>query len=142
MTTEEFLAYQENAFDAFCKTVIRNKSIDAHRELAVRASREVPISALASEELLALSAEDAYQHYRKVFPVGKYMVHVCNEDLGETLQYIVPQRRDVLLLYYFLGYSEPQIARLLQTSPATVSYRRKAGLKRLKDLLEAKAYGL
>lgn len=142
MTTEEFHAYQENAFDAFCRAVIRNESIDAHRELATQARREVAISTLTPEALLALSTEDTYLPYRKTFYVGQHAIHICDEDLGEALQYIIPQRRDVLLLHYFLGYSDSRIAQLLRIPLATVSYRKKAALNRLRDLLEAKAHGL
>lgn len=50
MTREQFCKYQEDAFEAFCKALIRNESIDAHRELAARAERETAMSALSERE--------------------------------------------------------------------------------------------
>ena len=46
MTTEAFRTYQEQTFDSFCKSVIRNESTDARRELAAKAEREVPLSSI------------------------------------------------------------------------------------------------
>lgn len=141
MTLEEFHAYQEQTFDAFCKAVIRNESVDAHRELAAKARQEVSMSALSADKLLSLSAEDTYNLYRKTYYVGNSIVHVCDPMLGEALQFIPPQRRNILLLFYFLGYSEPQIGRLLGISTSTVHYRRDAALRRLRELLEAMEHG-
>ncbi|MDY4219970.1 MAG: sigma factor-like helix-turn-helix DNA-binding protein [Candidatus Faecousia sp.] len=141
MTLEEFHAYQEQTFDAFCKAVIRNESVDAHRELAAKAKQEVSMSALSADDLLSLSVEDTYNLYCKTYYVGNSIVHVCDPMLGEALQFIPPQRRNILLLFYFLGYSEPQIGRLLGISTSTVHYRRDAALRRLRELLEAMEYG-
>lgn len=141
MTCEEFRTYQEQTFDAFCKAVIRNESADAHRELAAQSRQEIPISSLSTNELLSLSTEDNYNLYSRTYYVGNNAVQVCDPVLGEVLQFIIPQRRSILLLFYFLGYSEPQIGRLLGLSTSTVHYRRKAALRQLKEFLEAAGYG-
>lgn len=141
MLFEEFRTYQEQTFDAFCKTVIRNESADAHRELAAQSRQEIPISSLSTNELLSLSTEDNYNLYSRTYYVGNNAVQVCDPVLGEVLQFIIPQRRSILLLFYFLGYSEPQIGRLLGLSTSTVHYRREAALRQLKGFLEAAGYG-
>lgn len=141
MTLEEFHTYQEQTFDAFCKAVIRNESIDVHRELAAKAGQEVPISTLSADEMLALSSEDTYDLYCKTYYVGNSVVPVYDPMLGEALQFLPPQRRNILLLFYFLGYSEPQIGRLLGISTSTVHYRRDVALRRLKEILEAMEHG-
>lgn len=141
MTLEEFRIYQEQTFDAFCKKTIRNESIDAHREMATRARQEVSMSGLNMGELLSLENDDLYHIDRTTYYVRNSTVHVDDPALGEALQYIVPQKRDILLLFYFLGYSDLQISRLLKLNVSTVRYRRCAALHRLKELLEAMEYG-
>lgn len=54
MTLQQFYAYKGQSFDAFCKAVIRNESMDQKRLLAKRASQEVNISALTNEALAKL----------------------------------------------------------------------------------------
>lgn len=51
MTLEEFYTYKEQAFDAFCKAVIRNESMDQLRALAKRASQEINLSELSEREM-------------------------------------------------------------------------------------------
>lgn len=136
MTLEQYHDYLEKSFDAFCRAVIRNEAINAHKKIAARAEKEIPLSALSHSELSALHYEDTYRPYRKTYYVQGRPVHVYDQPLGEVLQYLSPQRRDVILLCYFLDYSDADIARLLQISSPTVNDRKAAALKKLKQLLE------
>jgi len=62
---------------------------------------------------------------------------VRDEVMGECLQYIPPDKRSVLLLSYFGECSDTEIARILGISNATVFYRKKDALRRLRKLMEA-----
>lgn len=136
MTREEYNKQLVKTFIAFCRKVLRNEAINIHREMAARAKKEVPLSTLSPSELSKLSYEDTYHFYRKTYYVQGNPVHVNDPSLGEVLQYLSPQRRDVILLTYFLDYSDADIARLLRISSPTVNDRKHAALKRLKELLE------
>lgn len=136
MTVKEFQTYQEETFDSFCKTVIRNESIDAFRELARRRDHEISFSALSSKEIASLQTDEPYNVYKKSFSVQGYMVDVCNRSLGNTLEYIPSFQRNIILLSYFLGYSDYEISKLLGISKSTVQYRRTATLIRLRKLME------
>lgn len=140
MTHEQHTEYLVKSFDAFCRTVIHNEAINAHKRLAARAKKEIPLSALSHSELSNLLYEDCYHPYRKTYYVQGNPVHVHDQTLGEALQYLSPQRRDVILLTYFLDYSEADVARLLHISSPTVSNRKSAALKKLKELLEEIGY--
>ena len=135
MTLEQFYRYQEESFDAFCKKVIRNAASSAHRKLDEKAEKEASLSDLSESELNLLHTFDVYQTYCKTFPVRGYLVQVYDPDLGEVLQHLSPQRRDVLLLGYFLGFNDYQIGRALHIDHKTVDYRRTEGLRRLRELL-------
>ncbi len=136
MTLEQFHRYQEESFDAFCKKVIRNAASSAHRKLDEKAEKEPNLSDLSESELNLLHTFDIYHTYCKTFPVRGYLVQVYDPDLGEVLQHLSPQRRDVLLLGYFLGFNDYQIGRVLHIDHKTVDYRRAEGLRRLRALLE------
>ena len=141
MTLEQFYTYQEQTFDSFCKAVIRNESIDAFRELAHRREHEVEFSALSPKELASLQAEDILDSYKKSFLVHGYMVEVCDRSLGEILDYIPSAQRDIVLLSYFLDYSDYEISKLLNMNKNTVQYRRNATLRRLRQLMEDLEHG-
>lgn len=141
MTLEQFYTYQEQTFDSFCKAVIRNESIDAFRELAHRREHEIEFSAMSPKELASLQAENPYGKYKKAFRVQGYVVEVCDQTLGEILEYIPSAQRDIVLLSYFLDYSDNEISKLLNMNKNTVQYRRKATLRRLRQLMEDLEHG-
>lgn len=136
MTLEEFHSYQEQTFDSFCKSVIRNESIDAFRELAYRREHEVEFSALSASELAALHSKADFNTYRKNYRVLGYVIEVSDPALGENLQFMPAQFRDIILLSYFLDYTDFEIGNLLHVNKSTVRYRRVAALRRLKKMLE------
>lgn len=136
MTLEQFYRFHEESFDAFCKKVIRNAAFTAHQQLDEKAAREPNLSDISEAELDLLHTVDIYQTYCKTFPVQGYLIQVYDPDLGEVLQRLTPQRRDVILLGYFLGFNDYQIGRTLRIDHKTVDYRRTEGLRRLRELLE------
>lgn len=136
MTLEQIQRYQEETFDAFCKAVIRNESANAHNEMDRRAEREINFSGLSGSELQSLQTEDIYHTYCKKYQVRGNVVCVYDPTLGEILQHISPQRREVILLCYFLGFSDSEIGQLLHIDHKTVDYRKKVALQRLRELLE------
>lgn len=140
MYTQQFKTYQEQTFDAYCKKLIRNESTDAYRELAYRASHEVQLSALPETEWMQLGAEDIYRPYSQSFSVMGHSITVYDRDLAEALQYILPQQRQILLLFYYLEYTDVEIGYMLGISNHAVRIRRAAALRRLQMLLEGKGY--
>lgn len=136
MTREEYNEYLVKSFISFCRTVIHNEAINIYREMAAKGEKEIPLSALSHNELSKLLYEDTYRPYRKTYIVQGNPVHVYDQPLGEVLQYLSPQRRDIILLTYFLEYSDADIAQLLRISSPTVSSRKQAALKKFKELLE------
>ena len=140
MTEIELQEYHEHAFDAFCKRVIRNSSVDAKRLYW----RKIEIS--SDDEMLAkyvksLKIGDTcdLRAYEKIYYVNGIKVAVKDETVGEALKFIMPNKRAILLLSYFMDYRDCDIARLLKITNSTVSYRKKQALKQLKVLLEGKA---
>lgn len=94
-------------------------SIDAFRELAHRREHEIEFSALSPKELTFLQAENPYDSYKKAFRVHGYVVEVCNQSFGEILDYIPSAQRDIVLLSYFLDYSDYEISKLLNMNKNT-----------------------
>ena len=136
MTQEQFRNYQEQSFEAFCKKVIRNEAINIHKRLTSLSEKEVSLSSLSHSGLSAFCYEDTYHIYQKTYYVRGTPIRVYDPDLGEVLQFLSPQRREVILLYFFLDYSDADIARILRISSPAVSARKAVALKKLKALLE------
>lgn len=137
MTSEQFYTYQEQTFDSFMNKLIKNEGKDARKEIARRAEHEISISQLMEKEVALIAVTDTYD-------LGKMTFHVRNDDvtvndvlLGQAIASLPPNRREVILLSYFLGKNDPQIGELLHLAPNTIRYRRQTTLERLKKILEA-----
>ena len=125
MYTLDFIRYQENRFDSFCKTVIRNASLDSIRSRKKREALFSSLDDLQSDLYLQEISQDRYATYSKRYRVKGIDVTIENEETGEALQYILPNQRAVLLLSFFKEYTDMEISRLLSISHKTVAYRKK-----------------
>ncbi len=125
----------QHTFDAFCKKVLRNEARDFLDELARSRRREIFFSELPVEVMEQLSTNDTYFVGDKTFGVLDYAVYVDNDDLAEAIATLPIDKRDIILLSYFLEMSDNEIATLLNMVRRSVTYRRSATLKLLKELM-------
>lgn len=137
MTLQNFYSQQEDSFDSFCKTLIRNESINAHKEYSRRAVREISLSSLSPDEWNKLSCCDNTESLSERFTAQGQAIYVSNAALSDALRFLPPIHREIILLSFFLELSDVEIGRLLQVDARTIGYRRKAALKKLRYALEA-----
>lgn len=137
MTRNQYYTYLERSFDAFTKTVTRNTSRDILREYARQTEREIPLEDMTPSDISKrASITDHYRLYSRAYHVRNYVVRVYDPVIGEVLQYLTPQRREIILLYYFLDLNDTEIGKLLHIDNTTASNRRRSALKRLRKLME------
>ncbi len=143
--SEQFMEHIEYAFAAFCKIVLRNAAISAYRDLGGRKQKhEVSLDYLMSETSFELfAADNNFEQYvyekPTVFVVQGKEVVVTSKRLADALANLSEQRRTVLLINFFLGYSERKIGNEYGRSRSTVNYSKLAALKQLrKELKETK----
>ncbi|NBJ87877.1 RNA polymerase sigma factor [Acutalibacter sp. 1XD8-36] len=133
--SEQFTEHIEYAFNAFCKIVLRHEAINAWRDLKRKAEREISLYYLMSERYFEPSAMDSYFEKRDkptVFLVFGKEVIVDDERLATALSKLPKLRREVLLLYYFVGYRDEAIGRLYRRCRSTINSRRNVALKQLR----------
>ena len=66
-------------------------------------------------------------------------IAIADELLAEALQTLPQDRLEIVLLSYFLGMSDPEIADQLNLVRRTVAYRRTSSLQALKKFMEGQA---
>ena len=137
----DFFSFQERNFDVFCKKTINNLSAYAMRSYINSQKRNLTIDNCIIQEINSAQVEDDYHVYGRTFTVRGISLVVRDEVMGECLQFIPPDKRAVLLLSYFGDFSDTQVARILDISNATVIYRKKDALRRLRALMEAMNHG-
>ena len=138
MTEIELQEYHVHAFDAFCKRVIRNAAVDAFRKNKRKQNVEMDIDDPMIAYIHSIQTHDTYTLYSRTYYVKEQPIVVRDKNLGEALQYIIPQKRAVILLSYFAGYNDTEVANILGVSPTSIARRKKSALLRLRELLEVR----
>ena len=137
--SEQFKEHIEYTFNAFCKTVLRNAAINAYRDMKREQKREVSLEYIISETPLEPFTTDTYfEHYFEqydqptVFAVKGQEIVVASKRLADALLKLTEQRRNVLFLYFFFGYTDAQIGKKYGRSRSTANYWKFAALKQLR----------
>lgn len=128
-----------HTFDAFCKKVLRNEARDYLDELARQRNREISFSDLPVEVMEQLSVCDDYFADDRTFDVLGNTVQIASDELAEVIAALPKQKRDIILLSYFLDMPDSEIAKALNMVRSSVAYRRSATLKLLRELMGGKA---
>ena len=129
--------YKQCAFQKFCNTVLHNEACDAHRELHRHKAREVTFSDLPLDEARQLHTFDEYFKGEIAFErAGK---KITPKLLLEAIRTLPEEKRKAILLYYFEGMSDTEIAELLNTPRSTIQYRRTSSFEQLRKYLEENA---
>ena len=127
--------HKQHTFDAFVKKVLRNELLDYLDETARRGKHEITFSALPVEAMEQLSIRDKYFTEDRTFSVLEFSVYIDNEELAEAVASLSREKRDTILLSFFLGMSDYEIARRTDVLRRTVTYRRTSTLKLLKKMM-------
>ena len=131
----------EQSFDSFCKTVIRNESKNLQKKRQRQAKYEASISALTFAETHELDAEDTYELDSMVFLVGDNAFTVHDPELSNAITYLDPRWREIVLLSFFLGYTDAQIGRKMKMTKEAIKYRKLKAIEELRERLEEIEHG-
>ena len=103
------------------------------RSEARRRTRECSLSELPAERLEQLCYEDVHP---MVFEVCGYRIPVNDDRLAAALGKLLREKRDVILLSYFMDMSDREIGELLDMARRTVQHRRSDTLAELRKRME------
>lgn len=108
---------------SFLLTQTHSRAVDVLRSTNARRRRE-------DAETIRGRAEAGYDLEHEVWDLARA------EQVKEALEALPDGERDAIELAYFGGYSYREVAGLLEQPEGTVKSRIRAGLRRLRDLLE------
>lgn len=132
-------AYEETVscrFAAFCVKVLKASAHKCYEEIRRRNEKEISLSLLCENTLDDLIIENKYAGAPYRFIVKDYLVEIHNDSLGEAIKQLDKSCRDILLLYYLLGFSNKEIAEICSCSLRTVIRRKKRALSFMREVLE------
>ena len=124
------------AFNSFCKKAIKCEASNAHRDVRRHQLREVTLSSLSPQEESQLYTVDRYF----VKEYADNSICVAGKRIAPKHRTLPEEKRNAVLLYYFEGMTDNDIAKLLNILKSTVQYRRTSFFELLKRYLEERAY--
>ena len=83
-----------------------------------------------------LSLIHIYPSHFHTFEMDGFTVRIENSLLAEALESLDGKKRDVILRYYFLGFDDTEISKILEVNRSTIQRRRHAGLEFIKKFME------
>lgn len=130
----------QNQFGGFCTRVLKNEANRILNEYAKQRDREKSLDDLTPDELTQAASYDKYFQDEYVFEVLGIQTIVVGELLAEALAQLPENKRDVILLSYFLGMTDLEISQRLNAARSTISKRRNNVLKELREYLEKEGF--
>lgn len=130
----------QNQFGAFCARVLKNEACDILKEYARLRNAEKSLDELSAAELEQTSTVDKYFADEHIFEVQGLPVVVTGNSLAEAIGQLPEDKRDIILLSYFLGMNDREISEKLNVLRQTISKRRANILKELRKYLEKEGF--
>ena len=138
--TEKYREHIERTFNAFCKIVLYHAALGIYKKLRKKQQFEVSLDYLREFAFEPIATTDEYfvkYDMPTAFTVRGKTVIVESEQLAAALLRLPEKRREVLLLRYYLGYSDVEIGKLFGVCRSTIFRRRKRALHFIRKEMEA-----
>lgn len=126
----------QRQFDAYCTKVLKYSAISYYYASRRRMEHEVPFSSLLEKDLAEVSTTDQYPSTIYRFQVREWLVEVQNEPLGNAIERLSPYRREIILLYFFLGFKNKEIAALYGCNTGKISYHKTMAVRQIRAEME------
>ena len=125
----------QNQFGSFCVRVLKNAARNIQRDYARLRDLEKGLDDLNASELEQTATVDKYFMDEHVFEVLGLPIVVTGDLLAEAIAQLPKDKRDVILLSYFVGMNDREISERLNVVRQTISKRRLTTLKELRKYL-------
>lgn len=130
----------QNQFGAFCTRVLKNETKYIQRELSSKAIKEKSFDDLSEKDLYELAVYDDYFNNEHSFNVKGKDIIVKGDMLAAALNKLPADKRDIILLSYFMDMTDAEISKELDTVRQNISKRRARILKLMRELLEKEGF--
>lgn len=123
-------------FDCLARKVMIRTQSNCRRSLGRKVHKECPFSEMPEKELNRLQTVDTYHLDSKYYLILKFRVEVGNAAVANALDSLPKEKRNILLMFYFLEMSDAEIALELGKDRSTIYRSRTSALAALKRRLD------
>lgn len=127
---------KQHIFDSYCKTILRNEARNYYNHLRTKRQHEISFSDLSEEQLEQIAIMPNHLSIPLVSKLLGLDIMIDDLDIAQALMKLSEDKREIILLYYFLDMNDREIGNQLQAIQQTIHYRRKNILRELRRILE------
>ncbi|HAC0715869.1 TPA_asm: sigma-70 family RNA polymerase sigma factor [Listeria monocytogenes] len=129
--------HKQHAFDSYCKKILKNETRNIYKEFERLKKYEISMDSISEKELAKHVVYESNLTGEFLFIVENVgTIIVAGEVIAEALKCLSNDKRNIVLLSYFLGMSDRAIAEKLNLVRRTVSRKRNRALLELKKIME------
>ncbi|EGO2512635.1 RNA polymerase sigma factor [Enterococcus durans] len=136
MKPSSFQETIENQFDYICKQAIEDERKDYFKHLSRLSKKEVSFSEIDNYLVNSFSTVDTYVTDFQLYVLYGLRINVESDLLSEALRHLPENKRNTILLHYFMDMSDVEIAELLNVNRSTVYRHRISGLAMIKEFMK------
>ena len=125
-------------FAAFCKKVLKLSAYKWYAKRKKHEEREISLSLVCEEYEMDFQDPKEYFVTAWHFEVRGMAVEILDEQVGKAIFYLKEKLQEVILLYYFLDFSNEEIAEICNCNKRTVIRRKLEALSILEEELRDK----
>lgn len=116
----------QHKFDSYCKKVLRNEAMNIRKQINRVRRKEISFNTEIDYTHLLIDQVEV-----ELYDVCGIEIPVSNEKLVGAIDGLADLERKIILLYYFAGFNDKEISRIINMSTSGVWYKRK---KTISDL--------
>lgn len=140
-TTSSYKERIEHQFDTLMKIVLKGEAKNYKKKIFERVAHEITFSDMNDSPVETIGTCDEYMTDYFGFNVDSQKIYIKNELLGMAVSLLSEQKRNIILMSYFLDMTDSNIANKLNFNHSNVTYHRHSALKILKRNMEDMKYG-
>ena len=110
------------------------------KKIFERAAHEITFSDISDSPIETIGTCDEYMTDYFGFNVDGQRIYIKNELLGVAVSLLSEQKRNIILMSYFLDMTDSKIANKLNFNHSNITYHRHSALKILKRYMEDMKY--
>ena len=137
---ERYDRFNEITFEAYCKAAIDKSVLKERQRKAMRAEKEVLFSVLPDIDMQVVPAVDEViellDEEKVFFSIDGQVIPIRSLRIGQAISFLLPRDREIIVLFYFAGKKEEEIAKRFRVDRTTINRRRRAAEQKLRKLLE------
>lgn len=135
--TKSFESHIQHTFDSYCRTVVRNEARNIKKRHMKLLQYQTSLDYLPSNERNSLFYFDDNIGNTETFVVDGIKIVITDPNLCEALSTLPDDLQDIVLLYYFVGFSDREIGERYNLSAGCLWSLRKRAVKLLHHYMES-----